>query len=72
MAIKVRAINPGYYGSYREAGHEFHIKEEEHFSKKWMQKTEPEAKGNRKGKPQKEAEPESTEESEPEADSEVI
>lgn len=42
MAIKVRAINAGVYGLYREPGHEFEIREENHFSKKWMEKVEPE------------------------------
>lgn len=40
MGIKVRATNPGLYGQYREPGHEFEIKEEKHFSKKWMEKVD--------------------------------
>lgn len=44
MAIKVRALAPGHYGNrYREAGDEFQITEEKHFSKRWMEKVGEEA-----------------------------
>lgn len=38
MAIKVRAKGPGHYGRYREAGQEFDISSEKHFSDRWMEK----------------------------------
>lgn len=38
MAIKVRATNPGVHGQYRNPGDEFHIKGDNEFSKKWMEK----------------------------------
>lgn len=44
MAIKVRAINPGHYGFYRNPGDEFEIKEDKHFSKNWMEKVDAEPK----------------------------
>ena len=39
MAIKVRATQLGYYGmQVRPAGEEFEIRDEEAFSKTWMQR----------------------------------
>lgn len=75
MAIKVKAINPGHYGQYREVGDQFEIKEEKHFSKKWMAKvganaaSKPAQKG--KGKPAAD-EAEDAPESEESSDQEVI
>lgn len=43
MAIKVRAIQVGFHGAYREVGDEFHIKEEKEFSKRWMEKVDDKA-----------------------------
>jgi hypothetical protein len=37
MAIKVRAINPGCYGHYRDIGSVFYIEDKSQFSKKWME-----------------------------------
>lgn len=56
MAIKVRAIFPGYFGHYRESGVEFEIPGEKQFSSKWMEKVdsdeaeEPSVKGKPKSK----------------------
>lgn len=76
MAIKVRAIYPGYFGHYRETGVEFEIPGKEQFSAKWMEKVdsddteEPSAKGKPKvkGKAKASAEPEEN----PASDSNVI
>lgn len=35
--IRVRAKAPGIYGQMRDAGAEFHIEDENHFSGKWME-----------------------------------
>lgn len=74
MGIKVRAINPGVYGLYREPGHEFEISSEKHFSKKWMEKvdaeeSEPVAPAKGKGGKAK-GKAEKSEESEPVAPAE--
>lgn len=63
MAIRVKALAPGVYGHYREAGHEFEIHDEKHFSKKWMKKLDessevPAGKGKAKSKGNAKAEPE--------------
>lgn len=55
MAIKVRAKAPGVYGRYREAGHEFEIQDEKHFSKNWMETVD----GKKKSKSKKQEEEES-------------
>ena len=36
--MKVRAVKPGYYGDKRrKEGESFFLKDEKHFSKKWME-----------------------------------
>lgn len=36
--MRVRATNPGYYGSFRGVGAVFDITHEKHFSKNWMER----------------------------------
>jgi hypothetical protein len=71
MAIKVKAKSPGFYGHYREAGHEFEIKSEKEFSSRWMDKLEadPASKSKSKGKGKEEAD---AEEGVSKGDSDVI
>lgn len=54
MAIDVKATQAGYYEGRRRKGDRFVIRDEKHFSKKWMAKVEAKAdKGKANAKPEK-------------------
>ena len=54
--MKVRAIELGFYGTKRRrVGDEFELTEARHFSKKWMEKVDPDQEPVRRGRKPKEA-----------------
>lgn len=56
--MKVRAKSLGYYGHKRRyEGDEFYIKDEKHFSAKWMKKVEAAAPAPKKSRSKKKVEP---------------
>ena len=63
----VRATRKGYYGSLREPGERFALREEKHFSKRWMERIDGKAPAEAKPEKPVKAKPEK-----PTGDQEVI